>query len=512
MHLPPNCEVLKKQGEQPMKKRFISAIILLVLAVIMSCPAVSAASSSDYMDNSIVSGSELDLSIEHAQQMAQTVEGTKVRARVVEVIEEVHENIDMGGYFLSNDYQTLRVEVLEGAYKGQQHIVTYDISDMWGGGNAPRALRKGDMILAQFTMGADGQVSGLVLQFMRANSLLWLGIIFLAALIFFGGKRGLRSLVALVITCIGLIFVMVPAIVNGMNAVLAAILGSIFSISVTLIIIYGFTVKTLAAALGAGGGVLAAGIVTAIMNASMKMTGLVDEEAMYLAQSVGDGLIDLRGILLAAIIISVLGGTMDVGISIASALDELKTNAPDIKGAELMKSGINIGIDIMGASLNTLILAYVGASLHLLMLFYTYDYSMSMILNDEMIASELLQALTGSMGLLLTVPITSFVASALMCRGNFGKLTPDCFASVVMLKRLKDSIYEKISAVREKSAAKSAKEEEIPENLYAAVQKHMKNLEEVDADYFGVDDDTLEDADLYDMLRNKDSNGNSKVK
>lgn len=496
-----------------MKKRFVSAIILLILAVVMSCPAVSAASSSDFdADYNIVSGSQLDMSIDNAQQMAQTVEGTKVRARVVEVIEEVHENIDMGGYFLGNDYQILLVEVLEGAYKGQQHEVTYDISDMWGGGNAPRPLKKGDMILAQFTMGADGQVSGLVIQFMRANSLLWLGIIFLAALIFFGGKRGLRSLIALVITCIGLIFVMVPAIVNGMNAVLAAILGSIFSISVTLIIIYGFTVKTLAAALGAGGGVLAAGIVTAIMNASMKMTGLVDEEAMYLAQSVGDGLIDLRGILLAAIIISVLGGTMDVGISIASALDELKTNAPDITGAELMKSGINIGIDIMGASLNTLILAYVGASLHLLMLFYTYDYSMSMILNDEMIASELLQALTGSMGLLLTVPITSFVASALMCRGNFGKLTPDCFASVVLINRAKDAVFEKINSMREKSAAKAAAQEEIPENLYAAVQKHMENLEEVDADYFGVDDEALEDADLYDMLHNGESNGGRKAK
>lgn len=492
-----------------MKKRFLSAIILIILAVIMSCPAVSAASSSDYPDDyDIVSGSQLDLSIDNAQQMAQTVEGTNVRARVVEVVEEVHENIDMGGYFLSNDYQTLKVEVLEGAYKGQQHTVTYDISDMWGGGNAPRPLKKGDMILAQFTMGADGQVSGLVIQFMRANSLLWLGIIFLAALIFFGGKRGLRSLVALVITCVCLIFVMVPAIVNGANAVLAAVLGCIFSISLTLIIIYGFTVKTLAAALGAGGGVLAAGIITAIMNASMKMTGLVDEEAMYLAQSVGDGLIDLRGILLAAIIISVLGGTMDVGISIASALDELKTNAPDIKGAELMKSGINIGIDIMGASLNTLILAYVGGSLHLLMLFYTYDYSMSMILNDEMIASELLQALTGSMGLLLTVPITSFVASALMCKGNFGRLTPDCFASVVLFKRAKESIFGKINAVREKTAVKAAKEEEIPENLYAAVQKHMENLEQSDADYFGVDDEDLEDADLYDMLKNNGSEGN----
>ncbi len=475
-----------------LKKIALSVSVLLILITAV-CPVFFAEEVGDYDWNSsyILSSTDYAVSFSDEQTATQSIEGTYVHAKVVEVIEDIHQNIDMGGYFLSNDYQTVKLKILEGPFKGKIVSATYDTTDAWGGGNAPKPLEVGDRVIAQCSVGVDGTVSCVITEFQRSRALIILSVIFLIALVFFGGKRGLRSIVALCVTCLGLIFVMVPAITNGMNPVLAAILGRILSIAITMIILYGLTIKTLSAALGATGGVVAAGIVTAIMNSAMKMTGLVDEEAMYLAQSVTEGTIDLRGILLAAIIISVLGGTMDVGISISSALDELKYNAPDIKGAELFKSGINIGIDIMGASLNTLILAYVGGSIHLLMLFYTYNYAPSMLLNDEMIASELLQALTGSMGLLLTVPITSLVASMLMCRGNFGNLTADCFPTVIMINRIRSKINEKILANKEKADKKAAEEEAIPENLYAAVQKHMENIQDIDDDYFGgiYDDD-----------------------
>ena len=482
-----------------MKKKAALAFASFLLIFAVLCPAFYAAEyDSDGFEvlEDAPEYQEVDVSFsDEYSQVTQSIEGTYVHARVVEIVEEVHQDIDMGGYGLANDYQTVKLKALEGTYKGQIITATYDITDAWGGGNAPKPLDVGDTVIAQFTMGGDGIVTGMIMQYKRSTALILLSVIFLVALVFFGGKRGLRSIVALVVTCLGLIFVMVPAMTKGMNPVFAAVLGSIFSISVTLIILYGFTVKTLSASLGATGGVIAAGIITAIMNSSMKMTGLVDEEAMYLAQSVREGRIDLRGILLAAIIISVLGGTMDVGISISSALDELKANAPDITGAEMLKSGVNIGIDIMGASLNTLILSYVGGSIHLLMLFNTYDYSPMMILNDEMIASELLQALTGSMGLLLTVPITSLVAALLMCRGNFGTLTPDCFVAVAVFNKLRAKLFEKISESKEKAAKKAEAEEAIPESLYAAVQKHMENIQDIDSDYFGgLDDD---DSDVF---------------
>lgn len=365
----------------------------------------------------------------------------KVRCRVVEVMSEESGSYATGSGEIDDHIQKLKVKVKEGKYKGLILNATYNLSDAWGGGNAPKPAKVGNLVICQFVEDDYGQIRGEVVQFGRENSLLFLAILFLVLLTLFGGKRGLRSIIALVVTCVGLVCVMIPAMVHGMNAVLAAICAGIFAVAVTLTIIYGFTVKTVAAALGAWGGLIMAGIITAIMNATMHMTGLVDDESMYLAQSVGDGSIDLRGILFAAILIGTLGGTIDVGISIASALDELREKAgANITGVEMMKSGISIGIDIMGASLNTLILSYVGSSIHLLMLFYTYDNPFVLVINDEMIACELLRSLAGSIGLLLTVPITSFVSAVMMNRGNFGKLDADCFQSVVLFKRLKKRV------------------------------------------------------------------------
>ena len=269
---------------------------------------------------------------------------------------------------------------------------------------------------------------------------------------------------------------------------LASILACIFSIATTLIIVYGFSIKSLAAGIGSIGGVVVAGIIVLIMNAVMNMTGLIDDTSMYLAQSVREvGSLDLTGVLFAAIIISVLGGTIDVSVSIASSLEELKLNAPGMTGAQLMKSGIKIGVDIMGASLNTLILSYLGCAIHIVMIFYTYQSPLLMVFNDEMIVCELLRALAGSSALLFTVPITAFVSAMMMNGGRFGKFSWDCFGSVVFAR----SLRERLEKLRSKAARKRpfpARErksvpEEVPENLYHLAQSRSRNM-----DFSGDDD------------------------
>lgn len=416
------------------------------------------------------------------EQMAATIGGTNVRTKVIEIVGDTVNEIDGGGYTIESHVQTLKVLVLSGEHKGETATVTYDLSDAWGGGNEPDPAKVGDMVVAQVDYNFLGELEGVVTQYGRQRTMIWLGILFLVLLAFFGGRRGIRSIIALLVTCAGLIFIMIPAMNRGFSPVWAAVLASIFAITVTLTIVYGFTMKTLAAAMGAVGGIVAGGIIIAIMNVTMNMTGLVDDESMYLAQSVGDGTINLRGILFAAIVISVLGGTIDVSISIASALDELGEKAENITGAEMMKSGINIGVDIMGASLNTLILSYVGGSIHLLMLFNTYNNPMVMIINDEMIACEIMRALAGGFGLLLTVPITSFVAAVLMCKGGFGKLTPDCVASYVVLKRILSKFRKKEKKVPAAVAAGNAPQTDMPENLYARVRDHMQDMDDDDFD------------------------------
>lgn len=456
-----------------LRKILLSLIVIIALAVAFAPASLAAASDGDAVSPGDAAPYENNDS-QQAEMPAEDVQIEYYRAQVLKIISDEEDTISGEGYEYVERTQTLRVRLLEGPCKGRIAVVSYNLTDTWGGGNGTLPVRAGSKVIVQLDEGKDGILSGIVVQYVRQNALLWLGLIFVALLAFFGGKRGLRSLLALVVSCVGLIFIMVPLVVNGFNPVWAAVLASVFAICTTLILVYGFTIKTLAAAVGSVGGVVIAGVITAIMNVVMNMTGLVDDESMYLAQSVAVGeTIDLRGILFAAIIISVLGGTIDVGISIASALDEMRLQAKGITGARMMESGINIGIDIMGASLNTLILSYVGGSLHLLMIFYTYDSPMVMIINDEMIVCEILRALAGSFGLLLTVPVTAFVASMMMCKGNFGKLSADCFSSVTLCKRF----IARIKALKTgPKREKPNKPDEKPDDLYQIAHERSERM------------------------------------
>lgn len=373
--------------------------------------------------------------------------GNNYYARVTQIISDQTES---GLGYVWREQQ-LMVELLEGPRKGSTAFVVYDLSDTLGGDSGARPASVGDKVIVQVDDMGDGSLEGYVTMFVRQNHIIWLGVIFVLLLVFVGGTKGLRSLAALLITCLGLICVMIPMILHGFSPVWASILACVFSIAVTLLVVYGFSVKSLAAALGSVGGVLVSGIIVLIMNSVMNMTGVIDDDSMYIALASSEiGVIDLNGVLFAAIIISVLGGAIDVSVSIASALEELKLNAPDITGAQLMKSGVNIGVDIMGASLNTLILSYVGCAIHVMLLFYAYQFEAKMVFNDEMIVCELLRALAGSFALLFTVPVTSFVSAMMMSGGKFGKFSWDCFATVVILRR----VCQKITRSDEHSTAR----------------------------------------------------------
>ncbi|MBQ9993839.1 MAG: hypothetical protein IJP17_03935, partial [Clostridia bacterium] len=137
---------------------------------------------------------------EDLQELATLVTGVNYRCRVLKVLSDDVELIDGGGYTLESRVQTLLVEVREGPYKGMTAEVTYDLTDTWGGGNGPKAAKKGDRLIAQFNVEDDGSITGLVTQYGRENSLTWLAIIFVALLAFFGGKRGIRSIIALIVT------------------------------------------------------------------------------------------------------------------------------------------------------------------------------------------------------------------------------------------------------------------------------------------------------------------------
>jgi uncharacterized membrane protein len=177
----------------------------------------------------------------------------------------------------------------------------------------------------------------------------------------------------------------------------------------TLLIVSGTGKKTTAAAFGCLGGLFVSGILTVIMDGALKLTGMVDEESVYLTYLNTESPIDLRAVIFASILIGALGAVMDVAMSISSSLKEISDKMKGTSFSVLFKSGITIGRDIMGTMANTLILAYIGSSMSVVLLIIAYNNSMRLMFNREMIVVEILQALVGSLGILATIPLTSFI-------------------------------------------------------------------------------------------------------
>ncbi|MEG1850192.1 MAG: YibE/F family protein, partial [Oscillospiraceae bacterium] len=228
-----------------------------------------------------------------------------------------------------------------------------------------------------------------------------------------GGLKGMWSLVALGLTCAAVFLVFIPAVLAGKNIYFWACAVCLYSIMGTLLLVSGASKKSFAAGVGCAAGVGVAGILTLLMTRVLLLTGFVDEQSVYLL-SMGNGVeIDLKGVIFAGILIGALGAVMDVAMSIASALEELAVRTEHPTFSSLLRSGLTIGRDIMGTMANTLVLAYIGSSLSVVLLLIAYASSALGMLNREMMVVEMLQALVGSIGILCAIPLTSLICAAI---------------------------------------------------------------------------------------------------
>ena len=338
-----------------------------------------------------------------------------VAASVQEVVdrEETVRQLDP-----NNAYTTVtilfRAQLLEGEEKGQ--TVTAVQSNEGSMAVPAREVQAGDKVMIYHQAYADGTEEWLFADYLRTDGLLALGVVFLALLLFFGGWKGLRTIVSLALTCAAVFAVFLPAVLGGRNIYLWALLTCLYATLSTLLILQGRHPKTLAAAAGCLGGILVSGLLTLLMSHLLHLTGMVDEESVYLLMMNPNSPIDLRGVVFAGIVIGALGAVMDVSISIASALWEVKAQAPQAGRKELCRSGFAMGEDMMGTMANTLVLAYIGSSLATVLLLVVYNGSLLGLLNREMIVVEILQALVGSIGLLLTAPLTTVISALLFAR------------------------------------------------------------------------------------------------
>ena len=335
------------------------------------------------------------------------MEGEPIKARVIRVTDVTSKSVNGESEVVTVSF---KAQVLGGERRGKTVDVIQEIDKSYA--FSPRQVEQNDKILIE-SYTQDGQTMFYFGDYVRITPLIWLLAVFCVLIVVFSKMQGLKTIISLGFTCISVFCVLIPAILNGHNIYLWSILVSVYITVMTLCIISGYNVKALCAGIGCICGVMCSGLVVVITDKFLNMTGLLEEESIYLHQLYPDNPIDLKAIIFAMIIIGALGAVMDVSMSISSSLFELKTKSPDIKPSELMKSGFTIGRDMLGTMANTLVLAYIGSSLTSVLLLVSYNANLGQVINKEMIIAEILQALAGSMGMLLTLPLTSAVCAAI---------------------------------------------------------------------------------------------------
>lgn len=375
------------------------SIILIVLLLVMSLSVIVQATDAVTEETSSNDG-EL---IEKSNDII-----TDTFAKVIEA-KEVREVVTGS---MKDKVQEVTIEITEGDYIGEEFTTDFVLSYDIEGKILAYELEKGDKVLVQLAEDTNGNVTATVQDVVRSNYILLMFGFFLFSIVLVGGKRGVKAIIGLLLTIIFIYFVLIKRIFAGDNAILMTILTSMLIIGGTFIVIGGINKKILTAAIGTLGGVISAGGIALFFNHLAKMSGAC-EDAIQLSINMSSINFNFRDLLFVGIIISAIGACMDVGMSIASSLDEIKMKNPDITWKELFKSGMNIGRDVIGTMTNTLILAYVGGSLTLILLFMACNMSFTEILNKETIAEQVIAAIAGSIGVVYTVPITSFAYSIL---------------------------------------------------------------------------------------------------
>ena len=340
------------------------------------------------------------------------LDGEIIKARVIRVTDVQTQNISGESEFVTVKF---KAQALSSDLRGKTIDVVQEIDKSYA--FSPRQVEENDKILVD-SFNQNGQQFFYFGDFIRITPLLWLMVVFCILIIIFSKMQGLKTVVSLGFTCLSVFCVLIPAILNGHNIYLWSILVCVFITVMTLSLISGFNLKSVCAGIGCVCGVLCAGLITILMDVFLNMTGLIEEQSIYLVQLYPDNPINLKAIIFAMIIVGAVGAVMDVSMSISSSLYELRIKSPEIRSAELMKSGFTIGRDMMGTMANTLVLAYIGSSLTSVLLLVAYNSSIEQVVNRELIIAEILQALAGSIGMLLTLPLTSAVCSVLYYRIN----------------------------------------------------------------------------------------------
>lgn len=307
--------------------------------------------------------------------------------------------------------QELEIQILSGDHKDEIMTVTNYMSALFN-----VDVQQGDRIIVRIMTDENGSYYASVFNYDRGIVLGGFLLIFFILLAALGGKKGLGALAGLLLTLGCIWFILIPCLLRGVPAIPVTIAVSALSAAAGLIFLNGYSKKTFCAVCGCVGGVLVSGIAAAVVGTLSPMNGFNMQEAENLILYGADQGLKVSGLLVCGVLISALGAVMDVALGIASSVWEMKEQNPDASVGSLFRSGMQIGKDAMGTMANTLILAFAGSSLNMLILVQTYNIPFLQLINTDSIALEVVQSVAGSIGILLTVPLVALISARLMAR------------------------------------------------------------------------------------------------
>jgi uncharacterized membrane protein len=327
------------------------------------------------------------------------------KAEVTAILEEGE--ITLGE--TTQNYQLLRVRLLDGEYAGVPFDIDYGKRQI-----IPPGIRfdVGDLLIVSLSQGPNGVVNAYYADYVRTPMLGWLAVAFALAIVITGKWKGFRSLIAMAFSLSVIIGYIIPHILTGEDPIRVSIIGSVILLTATLYLTYGWTLKTHASTIGMILVLVLTGTLAWFAILLTRLSGTASEEALFLLQ-MSSVTINLRGLMLGGMIIGALGVLDDLVTTQSSAVFELHATDETLGFRALVSRAMRIGQDHVAATVNTLVLAYAGASLPSLLMFSLNRGNYLTLLNFEFIAEEVVRTLVGSLGLIAAVPLTTVIAAAL---------------------------------------------------------------------------------------------------
>ena len=366
-----------------LKKNAVSLLAILLILVLMALPT-------GYEDAAIYKGTD------------------RVKAKVLSTDEST---VRSSGLIRSGE-QYCELEILGGKFKGQN---ARGVNMLSGSLESDKMYEEGDTALVVISYSGDAILSVIMSDHYRLDKELILALMFVALLILFAGRSGLRAIYSFLITVLTIWKIMVPAYLRGINPIWCGILITAFLTVLIVFLVYGFDRKTLAASSGALLGVLVTCVIGCVFTDLFKIHGAVMSYSESLLYS-GYQDLNLTKIFMSGIFIGASGAMMDLSVDITSAVNEVICKKPGIGWREAAQSGMNVGRAAMGTMTTTLLLAYSGGYIALLMTFMAQGTPIDNILNYKYVSAEILDTIVGSFGLVTVAPFTALTSAVLLTR------------------------------------------------------------------------------------------------